>query len=159
MSSKATVPTISNKADKTDKTGKTDKADKTAQAAVSAATSNNDDKKVLRQQAAALGNRLYCQIKKQMKWVPSCRRGTARWSYTTGVADPAVFFKLFRLSPTDAKGKKWKQKRVLVTDFEDCVGEIHASIRYGSLKITGTHVTVKWDEEDSVVTVSGRYGL
>ncbi|KAI1084985.1 hypothetical protein F5B20DRAFT_520487 [Whalleya microplaca] len=92
-----------------------------------------------------------------MKWVPSCRRGTARWSYTGSVSDPAVFFKTFGESPTDAKGKKWKQKRVPV--HEIFFGNIEASIRFGSLKITGTHVTLKWDEENSMFTVSGRYGL
>ncbi|KAL7621011.1 hypothetical protein AAE478_008323 [Parahypoxylon ruwenzoriense] len=144
------------------KVQKKQKTAATASATLSTASQPNDgqiDPSVVREKAQRLSVLVYRQIKRQMKWVPSCRMGTARWSCSLNVPNAAVFFRLFRLEPTDAKGKKWKQKKIPVGDFEYCVGEVEASIRYGALRIMGPHVNLKWNEEDLAFTVSGKYGL
>ncbi|KAG6988890.1 hypothetical protein G7Y79_00068g095890 [Physcia stellaris] len=95
-------------------------------------------------------------IKKQMKWQPSCKRGTTKWSHAGVAPNPQVFFKMLNL-PSD--GKAWKQKKISLQDFESAVGDIEASIRYGSLRITGQHVNVKWSSDENSFTLSGTYGL
>ncbi|KAI1140637.1 hypothetical protein F5Y05DRAFT_410484 [Hypoxylon sp. FL0543] len=117
------------------------------------------DRNVVRDKAYALRNLVYRQIKRQMKWTPSCRTGRARWSYNGGVANAAIFLRAFRLEATNEKGKKWKQKKIPIDEFESCIGEVTASIRWGSLRMMGPHVNLKWDEEDNMFTVSGKYGL
>ncbi|KAI0111027.1 hypothetical protein F4776DRAFT_358024 [Hypoxylon sp. NC0597] len=117
------------------------------------------DSKVVQDKAYALRNVVYRQIKRQMKWTPSCRVGRARWSYNGGAANAAVFLRAFRLEATNNKGKKWKQKKIPIDDFESCIGQVEASIRWGSLRIMGPHVNLKWDKEDNMFTVSGTYGL
>ncbi|OTA56797.1 hypothetical protein K449DRAFT_153695 [Hypoxylon sp. EC38] len=104
------------------------------------------DSKVVQEKAYALRNVVYRQIKRQMKWTPSCRAGRARWSYNGGAANAAVFLRAFRLEATNSKGKKWKQKKIPIDDFESCIGEVEASIRWGSLRIMGPHVNLKWED-------------
>ena len=70
------------------------------------------------------------EIKKQMKWVPSCKRGTAKWSYTASVPEESVLYAMLNLT-VNPKNKKWKQKKLPVRDFERAVGNIEARIRYG----------------------------
>ena len=65
-------------------------------------------------------------IKKQMKWQPSCRTGTTKWSYSSAVAHEDVFYRAFRI---EKGGEKWKQKKVPMRDFEGVVGSISASVR------------------------------
>ncbi|KAI1411360.1 hypothetical protein F5Y13DRAFT_191298 [Hypoxylon sp. FL1857] len=141
---------------------KKQKTSATKAAAANAIPQPNDaqlDRNVVRDKAYALRTVVYRQIKRQMKWSPSCRVGRARWSYNGGVANAAVFLRAFRLEATNDKGKKWKQKKIPIQDFESCIGAVEASIRFGSLRIMGPHVNLKWDEDDNMFTVSGRYGL
>ncbi|KAI0384393.1 hypothetical protein F5Y04DRAFT_277766 [Hypomontagnella monticulosa] len=130
-----------------------------ASTSASASTVGPVDPSVIRQRAYTLRNAVYRQIKKQMKWTPSCRYGSARWSYTSSVPNPAVFFRMFRLEPTGPKGKKWKQKKMPIHDFEGCIGEVEGSLRWGTLRLMPPHVNMKWNEEDNMFTVSGKYGL
>ncbi|KAI0838153.1 hypothetical protein F5Y06DRAFT_51185 [Hypoxylon sp. FL0890] len=144
------------------KNQKKQKTSATTAAASSAAPQPNDaqlDPNVVRDKAYALRKLVYRQIKRQMKWTASCRVGRARWSYNGGVANAAVFLRAFRLEATNNKGKKWKQKKIPIRDFESCIGEVEGSIRWGTLSIMGPHVNLKWDEADNMFTVSGKYGL
>lgn len=59
--------------------------------------------------AAKLGVVANKEIKKQMKLVPSCKRGSAKRSYTGTVPNETVFMRMFRLS-RNSKGKKWRRK-------------------------------------------------
>lgn len=59
---------------------------------------------------------------------PSCKQGTTKWSYTSGVANETVFFKALGLPAKDAKGKKWKQKKIPTREFRNAVGHIQASV-------------------------------
>ncbi|KAL8923167.1 MAG: hypothetical protein Q9208_004730 [Pyrenodesmia sp. 3 TL-2023] len=95
-------------------------------------------------------------IKSQMKWKPSCKGGSARFSYSGVVATASVFLTLFCLSAD------WKKKQILFSplDFQDTIDtDISTSIRYGYLNITGEKVTVRWNAEDLTFTVTGFYGL
>lgn len=142
--------------------GRKTKSAATTPAASTAAAAPNvgaADPNVTRQRAYALRTTVYRQIKRQMKWTPSCRVGAARWSYTSSVPNPDVFFRAFRLEPVNTKGKTWKQKKMPIYDFESCVGRVEASIRWGSLRLMGPHVNLKWNEEDNMFTVSGKHGL
>ncbi|KAK4164103.1 hypothetical protein QBC43DRAFT_289337 [Cladorrhinum sp. PSN259] len=94
--------------------------------------------------------------RQSMKWTNACRMGRARWSCSTGVASDAVVCRALGF-PVD--GKPWKQKKMKIDEFQGWVGEIEASIRYGTLVITGENVNVRWNAEENTLTVSGMYGL
>ncbi|TFY73305.1 hypothetical protein EWM64_g10707 [Hericium alpestre] len=93
-------------------------------------------------------------IKKQMSWKPSCKMGSAKWSYDGICADPEVFGVLMGLDgpPT------WKMKKFSREDFEEAVGEISASARYSDLEITSKDVTVRYSDEGTF-KFSGSYGI
>ncbi|KAF1812947.1 hypothetical protein P152DRAFT_331654 [Eremomyces bilateralis CBS 781.70] len=96
------------------------------------------------------------EIKKQMKWQPSCKRGTTKWSYQGMVPNEDVFYRMVRIE----KGNKgWKKKQMPMADFRRRFGHVEASIRYGTLMITGDHVNVQWDPEEKTFKLSGTYGL
>ncbi|KAI0701681.1 hypothetical protein C8Q76DRAFT_633436 [Earliella scabrosa] len=95
-------------------------------------------------------------IKKQMSWKPSCKTGSAKWSYDGICADPEVFGVLMNLGgpPT------FKMKKFSVADFENCLGGISASVRYvpyDTLYITSKEVTVRWSDTGEF-KFSGSYG-
>ncbi|TKA70635.1 hypothetical protein B0A55_05749 [Friedmanniomyces simplex] len=77
------------------------------------------------------------EIKKQMKWQPSCKAGTTKWSYTGLAPHEDVFYKLFQF---EKPKKPWK-------------------VRYNTLRITGEEVRVNWDQEEKTFKLSGTYGL
>uniref|UniRef100_A0A7S0N1F1 Uncharacterized protein n=1 Tax=Pyramimonas obovata TaxID=1411642 RepID=A0A7S0N1F1_9CHLO len=91
-------------------------------------------------------------IKAQLKWKPSCKTGSARWSYTTIVPEDVLKHILKIPANKPAKGCK-----LPVSDFTKLVGDCSASIRYGCLYITGLHVNLRYS--DSELTASGSYGL
>ena len=64
-------------------------------------------------------------IVKQMKWQPSCKQGTTRWSYTGTVPHEDVFFRAFGFQ---MDGKAWKQKKMTPTEFQHQIGEVSASV-------------------------------
>lgn len=109
-----------------------------------------------------------------MKWQPTCKTGTTKWSYTGLVPHEDVFYKLFGF---EKPKKAWKQKKIDIGDFEnkdrlhqqfgripelgsDKSGEVLTSrqIRY-NLRITGDAVKVHWDQEEKTFKLSGTYGL
>ena len=110
----------------------------------------------VKETAAKLAVIAHKEIKKQMKWQPSCKRGSSKWSYTATVPDAAVLFALFNL---EAGGKKWKQKKLTLNDFQEALGDIEASCRYNCLRVTGEHVNLRFDSEALAWSVSGTYGI
>ncbi|MCJ1264624.1 hypothetical protein MMC22_004498 [Lobaria immixta] len=95
-------------------------------------------------------------IKKQMKWQPSCKNGTTRWSFSGVSPSTEVFFKMLRLP---SGGKPWKMKKISREDFESAVGDINASVRCATLRITSAQINVKWTPETNEFSLSGTYGL
>ncbi|KAG9554812.1 hypothetical protein KCU71_g10775, partial [Aureobasidium melanogenum] len=97
------------------------------------------------------------EIKKQMKWQPSCKKGSTKWSYTGIVPHEDVFYKLFGF---EKPKKPWKQKKIDMNDFENSIDHISASIRYGSLRLTGDGVKVNWDQDEKTFKFgTAEYGV
>ncbi|ODN99231.1 hypothetical protein I350_07390 [Cryptococcus amylolentus CBS 6273] len=111
--------------------------------------------------AAAERTRDICSagIRKQMKWQPSCKKGSAKWAYEGSVAHPDVFYTAFALEKPEGKKKAWKLKTLTVSELENFTGPIEASIRYGSLQLTGGTVRVNWNADDLTYKLAGSYGL
>lgn len=65
------------------------------------------------------------EIRKQMKWQPSCKKGSTKWSYTGIVPHEDVFYKLFRL---EKPKKPWKQKAIDMNDFNQAIGAITSTV-------------------------------
>lgn len=60
-----------------------------------------------------------------MKWHPSGKKGSTKWSYTGLLPNEDVFFKVIGIE----KGNKgWKTKKIDLKDFEEKIGYIHASV-------------------------------
>ncbi|CAD0091866.1 unnamed protein product [Aureobasidium vineae] len=95
------------------------------------------------------------EIKKQMKWQPSCK-GSTKWSYTGIVPHEDVFYKLFGFEKSK---KPWKQKAIDTVDLEQYIGDISAPIRYNTLNLTGNSVKVHWDQDENTLKLTGTYGL
>ena len=66
------------------------------------------------------------EIKKQMKWQPSCKQGKTKWSYQGMVPCREVFDEIFS-NEKDAK-KQWKMKKFSRVEFEDIFGYVEASV-------------------------------
>ncbi|KAK4507722.1 hypothetical protein PRZ48_001457 [Zasmidium cellare] len=96
------------------------------------------------------------EVKKQMKWQPSCKRGSTKWSYKGMVPNVDVFNKVFEI---ESGSKAFKLKKVPMREFTKLFGYIYASCRYNDLTITGEHVNLKWDAEESTFQLSGTYGI
>ncbi|KAI0826699.1 hypothetical protein BC628DRAFT_1373770 [Trametes gibbosa] len=92
-------------------------------------------------------------IKKQMSWKPSCKTGSAKWSYDGICADPEVFGCLMGLGGPP----KFKMKKFSTDEFQRLVGPIQGSVRYDTLYITSNEVTVRWSETGEF-KFSGSYG-
>ncbi|KAJ7879165.1 hypothetical protein B0H13DRAFT_2543841 [Mycena leptocephala] len=92
-------------------------------------------------------------IKKQMTWKPSCKSGSAKWSYDGVCSDPAVFGSLLNLSGPP----KWKMQKYTVPEFEAFMGSIEASVRYDSLELMA-NVTVRYQPDEGTFKMSGSYG-
>ncbi|KAI0916339.1 hypothetical protein AcV5_003305 [Taiwanofungus camphoratus] len=91
-------------------------------------------------------------IKKQMTWKPSCKTGTAKWSYDGICPDPEVFGALMGLGgPPTFKMKKFSKE-----EFEGRIGQCTASVRYDRLCLT-SEVNVRWSETGEF-KFSGSYG-
>ncbi|KAK0257554.1 hypothetical protein LTS09_007601 [Friedmanniomyces endolithicus] len=97
-------------------------------------------------------------IERQLKWQPSCKAGTTKWSYTGLVPHEDVFYKLFQF---EKPKKPWKVKKISQSDLYEILGGVSASvrIRYGTLRLTGEGVRVNWDQEEKTFKLSGTYGL
>ncbi|KAI0708067.1 hypothetical protein C8T65DRAFT_213408 [Cerioporus squamosus] len=92
-------------------------------------------------------------IKKQMSWKPSCKTGSAKWSYDGICTDPQVFGALLGLGgpPT------FKMKKFSAEEFQNALGHIESSVRYDTLYITSKEVTVRWSDTGEF-KFSGTYG-
>ncbi|KAI0082538.1 hypothetical protein K474DRAFT_533127 [Panus rudis PR-1116 ss-1] len=93
-------------------------------------------------------------IKKQMSWKPSCKTGSAKWSYDGICPDPNVFGMLMG----EDKAPTWKQKKLTADEFQRIMGDITASVRYDTLYLTGNNVNVRWSNTGEF-KFSGTYGL
>ncbi|KAK3339814.1 hypothetical protein B0T25DRAFT_363753 [Lasiosphaeria hispida] len=127
---------------------------KGAAAAVSAPSALTADE--INTKAALLQQAIERGVRKDMKWQNSCRNGTSRFAFSTGVACDEVMLRALRLP--DGK-KQWKQKKITIAEFQACVGYVKKSIRYGVLVLTGENVIIKWSPEDNTLRVSGTYGM
>ncbi|KAI8986871.1 hypothetical protein BD414DRAFT_461329 [Trametes punicea] len=92
-------------------------------------------------------------IKQQMKWRPSCKTGSAKWTYDGICPHPEVFGVLMGLGgpPT------FKMKKFPVEEFEKLIGPCRGSARYATLYITGNDVNVRWYDTGEF-KFSGTYG-
>ncbi|ESK87902.1 hypothetical protein Moror_15269 [Moniliophthora roreri MCA 2997] len=93
------------------------------------------------------------EIKKQMKWQPKAQPS----GLTPALYHTKTFF--YQLFGIEKGGKAWKIKKVPLSDFQNRVGWITASIRYGSLRLTGAEVRIGWNKEEKTFTLGGTYGL
>ncbi|KAJ7059593.1 hypothetical protein C8F01DRAFT_1370487 [Mycena amicta] len=92
-------------------------------------------------------------IKKQMSWKPSCKTGSAKWSYDGVCTDPLVFARMLGLDSPPP----WKMHKYSAEDFEKVMGSIESSSRYDDLVIM-QNVTVRYAEKESTFKMSGAYG-
>ncbi|RDB19942.1 hypothetical protein Hypma_012854 [Hypsizygus marmoreus] len=92
-------------------------------------------------------------IRKQMTWKPSCKTGSARWTYDGVCADAAVFGAFLGLDgpPT------FKTKKMPKNEFEDLIGDLHVSIRYDTLSLS-SDVNIHWKPAEGTFKCSGSYG-
>ena len=72
------------------------------------------------------------EIKKQMKWQPSCKQGTTKWSYTGIVPNPEVFREMMG---EEKKAKAWKMKKLPIQEFRELFGHITASVSACMVKL------------------------
>ena len=105
------------------------------------------------------------QIRAQMKWKPSCKKGSAKWGYD-GLVPLECYKRVFaaHLKPKElAQLKDVTVKRLTVDEFCTTFGtsryQLSAPIRYGSLSLTGEHVTCKYDATSGELRLTGSYGL
>lgn len=63
---------------------------------------------------------------------PSCKTSGKRWSYTSMVPSPNVFYTLFGMDAAKELGakKRWKQKKLSVRDFERVAGDCSVSVSF-----------------------------
>ncbi|OJT13470.1 hypothetical protein TRAPUB_10000 [Trametes pubescens] len=92
-------------------------------------------------------------IKKQMTWKPSCKTGSAKFSYDGICPDPEVFGALMGLGGPP----KFKMKKFSTDEFQRLVGPVEGSVRYDTLYITSSDVTVRWSDSGEF-KFSGSYG-
>lgn len=74
------------------------------------------------------------EIKKQMKWQPSCKTGKTKWSYKGMVPCQEVFDKIFG-GQDEGKKKMWKMKKFSRGEFEGMFGHISASVSVCKLRL------------------------
>ena len=94
------------------------------------------------------------QIKAQLKFSQSSKKGTAKWKFQ-GLCSSVEMFKA--LTGSDAK---FKRKKISLDEFYkmiDCY-ELSASIRYGRLTVNGD-VSLNWDPSSLEFSFSGTYGV
>ncbi|KAH7887395.1 hypothetical protein F5I97DRAFT_824347 [Phlebopus sp. FC_14] len=92
-------------------------------------------------------------ITKQVSWKPSCKAGSAKWSYDGVCADPLVFGTLLGLGGLP----KFKMHKMPTNEFSRLLGGIEASARYSYLLLTGDHVNIRWSDTGEF-KFSGTYG-
>nr|GAT53382.1 predicted protein [Mycena chlorophos] len=88
-----------------------------------------------------------------MSWKPSCKTGSAKWSYDGACTDPAVFAAMLELSAPP----KWKMHKYTTDEFQNIMGDIYSSVRYDTLRLTGG-VNVRYQADEGTFKFSGSYG-
>lgn len=89
------------------------------------------------------------------QWKPTCKNGTAKFSYSGVITSAAVFKRLFNL-PADHKKKLFQMDHGA---FAEVAGDrIRTSVRYDYLELTGNGVSVRWKEDEGTFSVGGTYG-
>lgn len=115
------------------------------------------------------------EIEKQMKWQPSCKTSSTKWSSQCVVPSTEVFSKVFGV---EEGAKPWKQKKISTSEFQQLFGHISKSVsyrivqvarwksadldarcRYNYLNITSDTVSIQWKPDDMTFEVSGTYGI
>ncbi|KAF7325079.1 hypothetical protein MKEN_00550700 [Mycena kentingensis (nom. inval.)] len=116
---------------------------------------NANGKSAAEVKSEALKLRAVCVsgIEKQLVWKPSCKSGTAKWSYDNVCTDPAVFARMLGLDAPP----KWKMHKYTPEEFQDVMGSISGSAMYDNLELMKS-VTVRYDAEESTFKISGVYG-
>ncbi|KAJ9107441.1 hypothetical protein QFC21_000894 [Naganishia friedmannii] len=97
----------------------------------------------------------YKGIASQMKWTPSCRSGTARFSYPCALPNEDVFRALVKIADTKKTPKMYKLPKDV---FFSVFGQPQKSMRYDTLFITGDHVNARWNPDDKEFSLSGTFG-
>ncbi|KAI0371866.1 hypothetical protein BV20DRAFT_964493 [Pilatotrama ljubarskyi] len=92
-------------------------------------------------------------IIKQMGWKPTCREGRSKWSYDGFCPDPEVFGALLGLGGPP----KFRARKFDTEEFQKIIGQLERSVRYATLYITSSQVTVHWSETGEF-KFSGLYG-
>ncbi|CAE6441830.1 unnamed protein product [Rhizoctonia solani] len=104
-------------------------------------------------EAERVTNQINRGVTKLMAWKPSCKNGSAKYSFDGVCPDPRVFGKALGLDgPPDFKAKKYTKE-----EFEDLVGEISKDIRYDTLYLTSP-VNLRYNPSTGEYKVSGSYG-
>ena len=65
-------------------------------------------------------------IERQLKWQPSCKAGTTKWSYTGPVPHEDVSYKLFQF---EKPKKPWKVKKISRSELDEILRGVSASVR------------------------------
>ena len=122
----------------------------------SAKASSQPDPQLVAKKADKLRTMAYQQIKKQMKWKPACKRGSARFSWAA-MCDEPTFRAFLQLGAAD----KTKGGKISLEKFEDdIIGQnFYVSIRYGSLHLAGQHVNVTYSKDEEEIKINGAYGV
>ncbi|RPA84130.1 hypothetical protein BJ508DRAFT_412862 [Ascobolus immersus RN42] len=109
--------------------------------------------------ASDIADKIRTAIRKQMKWVPGCKYGTAKFSTEGCCLDgPQVFYSLFKVDPSEL-GKKKSTFTFDYTreEFADVFGEdIRTSARFDYMVIKTA--SAKWNLKTGEWKVWGRYG-
>jgi len=120
------------------------------------ASAAQPDPHLVAKKADKLRTMAYQQIKKQMKWKPACKRGSARFSWAA-ICDEPTFRAFLQLGAQD----KTKGGKIPLEKFEDdIIGQnFHVSIRYGSLHLAGQHVNITYSKDAEEIKINGAYGV
>jgi hypothetical protein len=89
-----------------------------------------------------------------MIWKPSCKTGSAKWSWegSCGFAELLIILKL------PAQTKPFKAKKFTAEEFQELVGSISASARYSTMHLKG-NVNLHFDPSDNSIKINGSYGV
>lgn len=63
-----------------------------------------------------------------VQWKPSCKQGSAKFSYDGVCPDPEVF----GVAIGPGKAPTWKMKKINKDELQDALGSLQASVRQGS---------------------------
>ncbi|GAA5912373.1 hypothetical protein JCM6882_002574 [Rhodosporidiobolus microsporus] len=85
------------------------------------------DEDKVKQKARQVADVAHKAIKSSMKWQPSCKTSSTKWSYTGVVPSLAVFYALFHLPVPTKKKDLFKVKKLSHEQFDAAIGEPWAS--------------------------------